>query len=979
MNGNRCLNCMEELPAENSVCPRCGYDNSATRTQGDELPPQQELADGAYLVGLVIDRTDAEITYVGLKRETQERVQIRELFPSALSNRISGSTSVMWKTSEEEWEKRREGFVLENGGENVIEAFFQNNTAYIITPLSDIPRPEKMSSAAGANDKKPDAKGKGVSKKAKIGILAGACAAVAAAIILVVSLTGKKPAAEWSYSVEGDHVELTGTELDADELEIPSVLGNLPVTVIADEAFLDNTALVSVTIPDSVTTIRDGAFSGCVNLESISIPDSVTSIGESAFQNCGSLEAIEIPSDVTEIARATFSGCEMLESVDLPAGVTSIGEAAFEDCASLRDIVLPESVTTIGDRAFANCVNLTVDIAPVTVTFLSATAFEGCALPEDSLKHTILSTSERGVLTYTVAIEPQYEEVKDFSYHLAAAKKDGKWGYINEENEVIIPFEYEYACTFSEGYAVVATERQNSDSGWGYKLAFIDVDNNLTQFTYNGSNAWVFEDDFNPDRLLFHNGFIIFTPAVRQTRFDHFFGLDGKGLDLGTAQDGYYWIPRGPLNEGLAPVSGGPNYYGWINDEGQFVYVGETGLEEDANVVIINSPFNQGYATVILVELDDNGNVIDNLLFYVDRSFDIAFPEMYDWNSYVMGSSTVNQRFGDTGLAMMNKDGKFGAIDKNGNTAIAFSFDELLPDSEGMIPFQENGLYGYMDADSLKKVIPAQFELGTSFNGGFAAVYDGEKAFLINRRGEQIPGTDNLNSSTYFVLDDDGNIISLNPPMEYVVIEDDGKYGFGHLEYYPDLPENSELSEDLYTRAASAIAEELVPVQLQNLYQYDITRKDMCEVIAKSLEKISDMKIDAFVEEQTSTPLSYYIQTNKFQDASSISVVACEALNIIMGESEKAFNAYGHVTRQEAAAFLQRTAALLGVKNSASERVSISDSADVSDYFADSVQFVVDMDIMDCDENGAFMPLDNFTREEAFAAVYRLLRVVVET
>lgn len=977
MNGNRCLNCMDELPAGTGVCPRCGYDNSVTRTQGDELPPEQELAEGAYLVGIVIGRTDTEITYVGFKRETQERVQIRELFPSALSSRLPGFTSVMWQTSEEDWEKRRKSFVYENGGENVIEAFFQNNTAYIITPLSDVPQPQKAPSAAGVSNKKPDAKGKSVSKKAKIGILAGACAAVAAAIILIVTLTGKKPATGWSYSVEGDHVELTGTELDADELEIPSILENRPVTVIADEAFRDNTALVSVTIPDSVTTIQDGAFSGCVNLGSISIPDSVTSIGKSAFQNCESLEAIAIPSDVTEIAKATFSGCGLLESVNIPAGVTSIGEAAFENCASLRDVVLPESVTTIGDRAFANCVNLTVDIAPVTVTFLSATAFEGCALPEDSLKHTILSTSERGVLTYTVAIEPQYEEVKNFSNHLAAAKKDGKWGYINEENEVIIPFEYEYACTFNEGYAVVATDRQNSDSGWGYELAFIDVDNNLTQFTlFNGSSAWILDEDFNPDFMVFHNGLILFTPAVRTNRFNHFFDLYGKEVDLGHTPDGEnYWYPLAPLNEGLAPVASyyiDSHYFGWVDDEGTIVYSQETESE-----FAYPTPFNQGLATVVFRSYDDEWNLIDEYQLFYDRSFRPAFPERFDIWGFVR-DYTIYQRFGDTGLAMMSKDGKFGAIYKNGKTAIAFTFDELTPESEGMSEFQENGLHGYIDTDSMKKVIPAQFEMTTPFNGGFAAVYDGEKAFLINRKGERIPGTDSLDYSSYFVLDDDGNIIAIYAPGEYVVIEEDGKYGFGHLEYYPDLPENGELSEDLYTRAASAIAEELVPVALQNLYQYDITRKDMCALIAKSLEKISGMKIEAFVEEQTSTPLSYYIQTNTFQDTYTTPVVACEALNIIMGESAKVFNAYGRVTRQEAAAFLQRTAALLGVRHSTSEQSSISDSADVSDYFADSVQFVVDMDIMDCDENGAFMPLDNFTREEAFAAVYRLLRVVVE-
>ena len=38
---------------------------------------------------------------------------------------------------------------------------------------------------------------------------------------------------------------------------------------------------------------------------------------------------------------------------------------------------------------------------------------------------------------------------------LVAAQKNGKYGYINPDNEVIIPFNYEYAKDFSEGFAVV--------------------------------------------------------------------------------------------------------------------------------------------------------------------------------------------------------------------------------------------------------------------------------------------------------------------------------------------------------------------------------------------------------------------------------------------------------------------------------------------------------------------------------------------
>lgn len=42
-----------------------------------------------------------------------------------------------------------------------------------------------------------------------------------------------------------------------------------------------------------------------------------------------------------------------------------------------------------------------------------------------------------------------------FNEGLVPVKKSGKYGFINEENEVVIPFEYDGAGAFSEGFAVV--------------------------------------------------------------------------------------------------------------------------------------------------------------------------------------------------------------------------------------------------------------------------------------------------------------------------------------------------------------------------------------------------------------------------------------------------------------------------------------------------------------------------------------------
>lgn len=71
---------------------------------------------------------------------------------------------------------------------------------------------------------------------------------------------------------------------------------------------------------------------------------------------------------------------------------------------------------------------------------------------------------------------------------LIAKEKNGKWGYVNQAGEIIIPFQYDFANDFSEGLAAV---RKMYD--WG----FIDeTGNTIIPFMYDG--AWDFIDGLAP-------------------------------------------------------------------------------------------------------------------------------------------------------------------------------------------------------------------------------------------------------------------------------------------------------------------------------------------------------------------------------------------------------------------------------------------------------------------------------------------------
>ena len=145
------------------------------------------------------------------------------------------------------------------------------------------------------------------------------------------------------------------------------------VSYIGAYAF-SNTALTSITIPNSVTGIVFGAFNGCTSLTRVDITDlsawckiSFGAIdanplynGAKLYLNGSELIDITIPSDITEIKDYAFYSCSSLTSITIPDSVTSIGYNAFQNCTSLTSVTIPNSVTSIGDYAFQNCASLPV-------------------------------------------------------------------------------------------------------------------------------------------------------------------------------------------------------------------------------------------------------------------------------------------------------------------------------------------------------------------------------------------------------------------------------------------------------------------------------------------------------------------------------------------------------------------------------------------------------------------------------------------
>ncbi|MBO5135943.1 MAG: leucine-rich repeat protein [Clostridia bacterium] len=156
---------------------------------------------------------------------------------------------------------------------------------------------------------------------------------------------------------------------------LPSVQG-YPVTDIG--VVFRESAIVSITLPETITEIKRLAFSDCTSLTTISIPNSVTRIGNSAFDGCSSLSNINIPNSVTKIEPYAFRDCDSLIKVIIPDSVTEIGYCAFEWCDNLISITFPDSVTSLGTSVLYNCTKLKNVTLPSNMTAIPASMFHAC-------------------------------------------------------------------------------------------------------------------------------------------------------------------------------------------------------------------------------------------------------------------------------------------------------------------------------------------------------------------------------------------------------------------------------------------------------------------------------------------------------------------------------------------------------------------------------------------------------------------------
>jgi len=183
---------------------------------------------------------------------------------------------------------------------------------------------------------------------------------------------------DYTYTVSGSQATITKYNGTGGNVAIPNTLGGFPVIKIGSQAFINCTAITSISLPGSLTAIGPNAFNNCTGITTITIPDSVGILDDYAFNECTNLTVVTFGSGLKVIGAHAFQRCFLLNNVVIPGSVTDIESLAFYSCTALTKISIPDSVTTLGTAVFGNCTALTDVTLSNNLTYISGNLFNGC-------------------------------------------------------------------------------------------------------------------------------------------------------------------------------------------------------------------------------------------------------------------------------------------------------------------------------------------------------------------------------------------------------------------------------------------------------------------------------------------------------------------------------------------------------------------------------------------------------------------------
>ena len=208
-------------------------------------------------------------------------------------------------------------------------------------------------------------------------------------VLLCALLGDNDPSLEdYEYDILNNQIRILKYTGSSSNVTIPSSINGLLVAYIGP-AFLGNTTVTTVKLPDTIVEIEGNAFRGAALLKKINFPDHLSVIGDSAFSFCTNLSSdVVLPSGFTSIGMVAFNHCSSIKSVSLPS-TTLLSDMSFLDCSGITELTLAEGITSIPSSAFSGCISLKAVTLPKSLINLGNNAFYSTSITKVTIPENV--------------------------------------------------------------------------------------------------------------------------------------------------------------------------------------------------------------------------------------------------------------------------------------------------------------------------------------------------------------------------------------------------------------------------------------------------------------------------------------------------------------------------------------------------------------------------------------------------------------
>lgn len=319
-----------------------------------------------------------------------------------------------------------------------------------------------------------------------------------------------------------------------------------------------------------------------------------------------------------------------------------------------------------------------------------------------------------------------YRAVQYPSENRIVIQYNNRLGYTDLSGNIVIPPQYYEATPFSEERAAVVLMIDE----FTFRCTYIDtLGRQLFDPVFESALPYI--DGYAPIRRYDRWGMIdrqgnevLTTKYEYLSTADH--GTFFAGDEFGMALFDYSFLPLTPFHYKPSTLTF-DNRIG-VERNGKYGFLDPSGREAIPCIYDETSPFRLGRA---MVRIGEHYGIIDTAGNYI-------LPLEYE--------SRVNSRNKYTyhdSLALVEKNGRLGYVDLDGNLAIPMHFSDAFPFREGLAAVMFNNLWGYIDTRG-DIYLPFIFNIASPFEYGRAEIiFDGQIRY-IDRKGRCVKNCGNI-------------------------------------------------------------------------------------------------------------------------------------------------------------------------------------------------------------------------------------------